>query len=155
MSLVTSAATAFEELETVGVEEIATAGWHLHLRMFAAVMHGTEEGEQLRPGAVTLVHRVRVTLGVGAQSLEQAVDGIVADVEAGGALGFWVGGHDAPVFGEKQKHHPHEDGEQAGVNVVGVLCQHGTEQLALGAFVGSLDEIRISSAARTEFPRRQ
>jgi hypothetical protein len=130
---------SFEKLEPVGIEQVAAAGRHSHLRMFAAVMHGAEDGEQLRPRAVTLVHGVRVTLGVGAQSLEQAVDGVIADVKAGGAFGLRVGGHDAPVFGEEQKDQPHEDGEQAGVNVVGIPGEDGAEELALGALVGGLE----------------
>src|ERR1035437_3279492 len=110
----TSAATAFEKWEAGGVEEVAAASGHLHLRVFAAVMHNAEKGEQLRPSAVALVHGVRVVFGVGAEPLEKPVDGVVADVKPGGAFGFRVGGDDAPVFGEEQENEPHEDVEHAG-----------------------------------------
>ena len=129
----------FKEWEPGGVEEVAAASGHLHLRVFAAVMHDAEKGEQLRPSAVALVHGVRVVLGVGAEPLEKPVDGVVADVKPGGAFGFRVGGDDAPVFGEEQENQPHEDIEQAGVNVVGVFLEDGAEQFAFGVLVGGLE----------------
>ena len=102
-------------------------------------MHNAEKSEQLRPSAVTLVHGVGVVLGVGAEPLEKPVDGVVTDIEPGGAFGFRVGGDDAPVFGEEQENEPHEDVEQTGVNGVGVFLENGAEQLALGVLVGGLE----------------
>ena len=130
---------AFKEWEAGGVEEVAAASGHLHLGVFAAVMHDAEKGEELRPSAVALVHGVRVMLGVGAEPLEKPVDGVVTDVEPGGAFGFRVGGDDAPVFGEEQKNEPHEDVEQAGVNLVRVFLEDGSEKLAFGVLVGGLE----------------
>ena len=49
------------------------AGRDPQVAVAAAVVDQAEEGEQLRPGAVALVHRVGIAPGVGAQPLEQAV----------------------------------------------------------------------------------
>ena len=61
----TSAATAFEKWEAGGVEEVAAAIGHLHLRVFAAVMHNAEKGEQLRPSAVALAVRASRSVARG------------------------------------------------------------------------------------------
>jgi hypothetical protein len=102
-------------------------------------MHNAEKSEELRPSAVALVHRVRVVFGVGAEPLEKPVDGVVTDIKPGGAFGLRVSGDNAPVFGEEQENEPHEDIEQAAVNLVGVFLEDGTEQFAFGVLVGGLE----------------
>ena len=49
--------------------------------MAAAAVDDAEEGEELRPRAEAVVHGVRVTLGIGAQPLEESAHGVVADVK--------------------------------------------------------------------------
>ena len=122
---------AFEERVTVGVEEVALAGGHL-TGMPAAAMDDAEEGEELRPRAVAVVHGVGVALGVGAEALEEAVDGVVSHVEG-------AAGEQAAVFGVEDEDEAHQDGEQAAVDVVGIAGERRAEQFALGAFVGRLE----------------
>ena len=50
---------ALEEREAVGVEEDAVALGQPHRARLGAVVDHAEEDEELRPGAVALVHRVR------------------------------------------------------------------------------------------------
>ena len=47
-------------------------------------MDGAEEGEELGPGGVALVHEVGVFFVVDAEFFEEALDGVVALVEIAG-----------------------------------------------------------------------
>ena len=104
----------------------------LQAAVAAAVVDQAEERQQLRPGAVALVHRVGVAAGVGAQPLEEAGDRVVVGVDR-------VAGEQAAVLGVEEEHEPHEDGEQAGVDLVRVVGEHLAEQLALALVVGRLE----------------
>src|SRR5207248_2266178 len=55
---------AFEEGITIRIEEIALARRQFEPAMTAAFKDQPEEREQLGPGSVALIHRVRVTAGV-------------------------------------------------------------------------------------------
>ncbi len=84
------------------------------------------------PGAVALVHRVRVERGVLAQALVEARRGVVAQE------GLVLGQH-VPLLGVEQEDEPQEDGEQRPVDLVRVLGERLAEELALGRVVGGLE----------------
>ncbi|PYV07776.1 MAG: hypothetical protein DMG07_27615, partial [Acidobacteria bacterium] len=60
----TAGRPAFEKLEAVGIEEDGVALGEVHRAGLGAVVDHAEEDEELRPGAVALVHRVREERGV-------------------------------------------------------------------------------------------
>ena len=123
---------AFEERVAVGVEEMAGAGGHREVGMFAAAVDDAEEGEELRPRAEAVVHGVRVTLGIGAQSLEESTHGVVPDVKP-------AAGQQPAVFGEEGEHEPEQHGDEPAVDVVGITGGEFAEEFALGAFVRGLE----------------
>jgi hypothetical protein len=85
---------SFKERKAVGIEKVALPCWDLQLGMFGAAVDGAEEREELRPGAVAVVHGVRVALMVGAQAFEEPVHGVVPHVQRRGR-------HEPAVLGEK------------------------------------------------------
>ena len=52
--------SAFEEVVAVGVEEVAVAGRDVELAVPSPFVDEPEERQELCPGAVALVHRVRI-----------------------------------------------------------------------------------------------
>ena len=100
--------------------------------MFAAAVDDAEEGEELRPRAEAVVHGVRVTLGIGAQSLEESAHGVVPDVKPAAR-------QQPAVFGEEDEHEPEQDGDEAAVDVGGIPGGEFAEEFALGAFVRGLE----------------
>ena len=63
---------AFEECEAVWVKEDAVAFRQPHRTAFCAVVDHAEQDEKLRPGTVTLIHRVRKERCILAQTLIKA-----------------------------------------------------------------------------------
>ena len=123
---------AFEEREAVGVEEDAMALGQPHRARLGAVVDHAEEDEELRPGAVALVHRVREERGVLAQALVEARERVVAQERL-------VLGQHVPLFGVEQEHEPQDDGEQRAVDFVGVLGERLAQKLALRGVVRGLE----------------
>ena len=102
------------------------------LAALGAVVDHAEEHEQLRPGAVALVHRVRVERGVLAQALVEAGERVVAQERL-------VLGQHVPLLGVEQEDEPQDDGEQRAVDLVGVLGERLAQQLALRRVVRRLE----------------
>ena len=92
---------AFEEGEAVGVEQHAVPRREPHPAALGAVVDHAEEHQQLRPGAVALVHGVGVERGVLAQPLVQAGERIVAQERL-------VLGQHVPLLGVEQEHEPQD-----------------------------------------------
>lgn len=69
---IVAVAAAFKERVAVEIEKMALASGHPHLLVLTAAVDEAEEREELSPCAKTVLHRVRVTLGIGAQALEEA-----------------------------------------------------------------------------------
>ena len=105
---------ALEEREAVGVEQDAVTRRHVKSPATGAVVDHAEEDEQLRPGAVALVHRVRVEGVVLAQPLVQPRERVVAQERL-------VLGQHVALLGVEQEHEPQDHGEQRAVDLVGVL----------------------------------
>ena len=91
-----------------------------------------EEHEQLRPGAVALVHRVREERGVLAQALVQARERVVAQERL-------VLRQHVPLLGVEQEDEPQDDGEQRAVDLVGVVGERLAQQLAARGVVRGLE----------------
>ena len=123
---------ALEEREAVGVEEDAVALGQPHRARLGAVVDHAEEDEELRPGAVALVHRVREERGVLAQALVEARERVVAQERL-------VLGQHVPLLGVEQEDEPQDDGEQRAVDLVGVLGERLAQQLALRGVVRGLE----------------
>ena len=92
----------FEEGIAVRVEQIALAGRQLQAAVAAAVVDQAEEGQELRPGAVALVHRVGMPAGVLAEPLEEAGDRVILLVDL-------VVGEERTVLGVEDEHQPQQD----------------------------------------------
>ena len=86
----------------------------LHGSRLGAVVDHAEEHEELRPGAVALVHRVREERGVLAQALVEARERVVPQERL-------VLGQHVPLLGVEQEDEPQDHGEQRPVDLVGVL----------------------------------
>ena len=97
---------AFEERIAVGVEEVAPAAGEREGVGLRAVVDDAEEAHELGPGAVALIHGVRVVAVVVAELVEEARDGVVPGVD-------FAFDHQAAIFGVQQKDEPEEDGEHA------------------------------------------
>ncbi len=106
---------AFEEGVGVGVEEPAAA---------PALVKQAEEREHARPRAVMLVDRAPVLRGGVAELFVQARDLRFAHVREEGV-----------ALGEEGEHHPHERGDEAGVDAFGVASQ----ETAAGGAVGDVE----------------
>jgi hypothetical protein len=108
------------------------AGGEVEAVVGAAGVDEAEQGQEPGPGAEALVHGVGVAAGVLAQALVQAADAVV------GGPGR-LAGHEAAVLGVEQEDEAHEDGEQAAVDLLGVVAGEVAEQLAAGGLVGGLE----------------
>ena len=97
-----------------------------------SVVEQPEQHEELRPGAVALVHRVGMEGRVLAQPLVEAGERVVA--REGLSLGQQV-----PLLGVEQEDEPQDDGEQRVVDVVGTLGQRLAQQFTVRCVVGRLD----------------
>ena len=107
---------AFEELEPIGIEEDAVALGQPHRARVGAVVNHAEEDEELRPGAVALVHRVREERGVFTQALIETCERVVTEV------GLVLRKHVALLCVE-EKDESQDDGEECAVDLVGVICE--------------------------------
>ena len=67
-----AAGTAFEEGETVRVEEVPVPLREAERAVPAAIVHEAEQGDELGPRTVAVIHRVRVAAGVGVASRRPA-----------------------------------------------------------------------------------
>lgn len=121
----------FEEREAVGIEQMAVSGGHGQLAVATAAVDDSEQGQQPGPCAVAGVHLVGELLVVGAELLEQAVDGVMAEIGT-------AAGHEAAVLGEQEEDEAQEDGEEALVDLVGVVAEGVVEDAALDV-VGGLE----------------
>ena len=95
-------------------------------------MDQAEERQELRPCAVAVVHRVGVPTSVLAEPLEEAGDRVVLLVDL-------VVREEVAVLGVEDEHEPHQDGEQARVDVVRIVREHLAEQFAPALVVGRLE----------------
>ena len=125
------AAPAFEEREAVGVEQCAVASGQAQSVGVGAVVEQPEQHQELRPGAVALVHGVGVERGVLAQAFVQAGEGVVARER------FAVR-QQVALLGVEQEDEAQDDGEQRVVDVVGTLGQGLAQQRALRRVVSRL-----------------
>jgi hypothetical protein len=121
----------FEEWITVGIEQMAGAGGHLEIGMFAAAMNDAEQGEQLRPSTEAVVHGVRVTFGISAQPLEETTHGVVPDIKPAAR-------QQTTILGEEDEHKAEQDGDQASIDVVGIRGGEFPQDFAMGASVCGL-----------------
>ena len=117
------AAAAFEKREAVGVEQDAVALGEPHPARGGAVMEQSEQHQELRPGAIALIHRVGVQRRVLAQAFVQAGERVVA------REGLVVR-QQVAFLGVEQEDEPQDDGEQGVVDVVGTLGQRPAQQRA-------------------------
>ena len=122
-------AAAFEEWVALEIEKMALAGGHPHLLVLAAAVDEAEECEELRPCAESVLHRIGVTLGIGAQALEEAAHGVVFNEKA-------LGREKRAILGEEHEDEAEEHGDEAAVNVLGVAGGEIVEALALGLLLG-------------------
>ena len=93
-----------------------------------------EQGQELGPGPVALIHRVGVAALVLDQPREQAGDRVVADEQV-------VGRKHLALLGVEQEHQPHQDREQPFVDIVGAVgpVAQAREELAPRFLVGRLE----------------
>ena len=92
---------------------MALAGRKLDSAVAAAGVDGAEKGEELGPGAVALVHEVRVVFVIGAEFLEESLNRVVLLIE-------FAGRHEAAVFGVEEEDEAQEGGDEAAVDFLGV-----------------------------------
>ena len=123
---------ALEERVAARVEQDAVPGRHPRLAGPRPVVDHPEQGEQLRPGAVALVHRVRVMPGVLAQPGVQGGERVAPGERR-------LAGQHVAFLGVEEEHEAQQHGEQAAVDEVGVLVQRAGEQLASAQLVGRLE----------------
>ena len=86
----------------------------------------------MRPGTVTIVHRVRVQAGVLPEALVQSNDRVVFDERV-------VAGEHVALFGVEEEHQSQDHGEEGSVYVVGVLFQFMSQQGAVRLLMGRLE----------------
>ncbi len=127
-----AAAPPLEKLEAVGVEERAVAGWQVHPRRSGAVVDHAEQCQELRPGPVALVHRVRVERRILAQPFEETCQGIGAEERL-------VLGQHLSLLGIEEEDEAQDDGQERAVDLVGMLGQGLAQQLALRGVVRRLE----------------
>src|SRR5262249_16836852 len=71
---------SFEKRIALRIEQVAFARGNVKSGVAASFVNESKQGEKLRPGAISLTHRVWVTAGVGSQAVEQSRDRVVVDV---------------------------------------------------------------------------
>ena len=123
---------ALQEAIPVGVEEGAVAWREPHRARPGAVVDHAEQREELGVPAEALVHGIRMERRVFAQPFVEAGEGVGA--EEGLVLRQHV-----PLLGVEQEHEPQHDGEQAPVDLVGVLRKRLAQKLALRGVVSGLE----------------
>ncbi|MFN9908285.1 MAG: hypothetical protein ACK56F_19515, partial [bacterium] len=111
--------------------EISRARGNSQVRVFATAMECAEECEHAGPCTVATVHRIGMSLMIGAKLFEETVEGVVLLVER-------TAGHHAAIFGVKQEDAPHEHGEKTFVNLVRLVGENPLEQTTFGAIVRGL-----------------
>ena len=110
-------AAPFEERETVGIEQLAAA--RLDECAAVALVDQPEQREQPAPGAAPLVHRVGIERGVLDQPGVEAAHGIAGLVELPRARRRCSDGREVAVLGIEDEDEPHQDREQALVEMAG------------------------------------
>ncbi|MFT3879466.1 MAG: hypothetical protein QM703_07380 [Gemmatales bacterium] len=91
--------------------------------MFRSAMHQTKQRQQLCPRPIPLIHRIGVPASILLQAFIQPGDGIVLEVHL-------IIRHQAAIFGIEQEHQPQQHGQQAEVDLVGVVTQQFLQQLS-------------------------
>ena len=124
--------TPFEEREPVGIEEVAVARRQMQPVRLGAVVEQPEQHQELRPGAVPLVHRVRMEGRILAQALVETGERVVA------CEGLAVR-QQVAFLGVEQEDEPQDDGQQRVVDIVGTLSQRTAQQFAVRCVVGRLE----------------
>ena len=109
------------------------AGRDAHPPRAGAVVHHAEEREEMRPGAVALIHGVRVKRLVGAQPLEERHQRVVLDER------LVLVGQQVPLLGVEQEDEPENHGEQGAIDLVRVLSERVPQQRAAARRVRRLD----------------
>ena len=126
----------FQERIAIRVEQISVTGRDFEVSHFAAVLASVvdqpEQGQQLPPGTVALVHRVREPTVITTQTIEQPGDGIVIGV-------YGIGRDHTTIFGVEDEHHPHQHRQQPVVNVLGFVGQNLTQEVATALVIGGLE----------------
>ena len=120
---------ALQEGEGVGVEELAAAALDPAV---VAPVDEAEHGEELAPAAAALVHRVGVARGGVLQPGEEGRDGVARLPERARAL-VARGGQEVPVLRVEQEDQAHERGEEALVELRGVVVGERLDALGVGA----------------------
>ncbi len=111
---------AFEERELLGIEQLAAARLH-EVGLDGRLMDQPEQREQPAPGAAPLVHGVGIERGVLDQAGVEAAHRIARLVDfAGAAVG--ARGQQVAVLGVEHEDEPHQDGEQALVEMSRAGC---------------------------------
>jgi len=128
---VAGASAALQEGVLVWIEELPVAGRQPQTRVPAAVVHQPEQGQEPGPGAVALVHRVRVKPVVLAQAVVEPAHRVVVDVDR-------VRGHQVLVLGVQEEDEPEERGQHPSVDLLQIRVRV-PQQAASGSLVGGLE----------------
>ena len=123
--------TVFEEREPVGIEEVAVARRQMQPVRLGTVVKQPEQHQELRPGAVTLIHRVGMERGVLAQALVKPGQRVVTREGLPGR-------QQVALLGVEQEDEPQDDGEQRVVDVIGTLRQRLAQQFTVRCVIGRL-----------------
>ena len=81
--------------------------------MATAFIDQAKQGEELRPGPIAQIHRIRVPTHILPQPLEESGDRVVVGVDR-------ITRQQSPVFGIQDEHQPHEHGQEASIHMVGI-----------------------------------
>ena len=103
-------------METLRIEQLAAA--RLNEMAWMAVMDQAEQREQPPPGAAPLVHRVGIERGVASELGVEAAQRIARLVDLR-APAVGARGQEVAVLGVEHEDEPHQDGEQALVEMLG------------------------------------
>src|SRR5690606_10749748 len=123
------AGAPLEEGIGVGIEEPAGAGGQVERALGAAGVDQAKERTEPGPGAEALVHGVGVAAGVLAEALVEAGDRVALGVDR--ALG-----HEPLILGVEQEDQTQQHGEEAAVDVLGVLAGERAQERPAGLGVG-------------------
>ena len=112
----------FKERKAVGVKEDAVPLGKPHRARLGAVVDYSKQDEELRPGAVALVHGVREKSGVLAQVLVEARQRVILEKRL-------VLGQHVSLLSVQDEHKPEDYGEERAVDIVGVVDERLAQQL--------------------------
>ena len=105
--------------------------------MAAAIIYKVEEREELRPGAVSLVHGVGIAACVGAEPFVKPADRVVVGVHR-------IGGEECRDPRHRGRRPAQQGGEQAVIDMVGISGEYVTKQFSFGLVVGGLEAAQHS-----------